>query len=327
MSSNVEVYVLEKDACVRTADLADAARAIDNEHPVWMHIHERSEEIDRVLRENFRLHPLAIEDIWNESALPKIEDFDEYLYLRVHGVQLANDAKSLELLEVDIVLGQTFVITHQHGSSAAVTAVADELKRSPKLLKKGPVWVVHALVDHLIDDYLPVLDEIDVHVEELEDSVFASASERENPGMMRDIFSMKRSLYALRRTSVHQRDILMRLSRAEFDEIPREAMPFFRDVYDHFTRVTDMTDNYRDLVTNAFEGYLSVQSHRMNQIMKTLTLISTVMLPLTFIAGVYGMNFHFMPELSWTHGYAFALALMAVVAIGIVTWFKMKKWA
>ncbi|MFO0675440.1 MAG: magnesium/cobalt transporter CorA [Polyangiaceae bacterium] len=222
------------------------------------------------------------------------------------------------------MLGQTFVLSH--GVSASVSAVAEDLKRSPRLLKKGPVWVVHALLDHLIDDYLPVLDTIDVHVEELEDAVLASAESKDSPDMMRSIFSMKRSLYALRRVSVHQRDILLRLSRAEFDEIPREAMPFFRDVYDHFTRVTDMTDNYRDLVTNAFEGYMSVQSHRMNQIMKTLTLISTVMLPLTFIAGVYGMNFHAMPELSWQYGYPFALTLMAVVGIAIVVWFKVKRW-
>jgi magnesium transporter len=130
----------------------------------------------------------------------------------------------------------------------------------------------------------------------------------------------------LRRMSIHQREILLRLARGEFDEIPREAMPFYRDVYDHFLRVTDLVDSYRDLVSNVLEGYLSVQSNRMNEIMKTLTLMSTVMLPITFIAGIYGMNFQDMPELRSPWGYPAALSLMALVVIVALLWFWRKGW-
>jgi magnesium transporter len=133
-------------------------------------------------------------------------------------------------------------------------------------------------------------------------------------------------LLELRRMSIHQREILLRIARGEFDEIPPEAVPFFRDVYDHFLRINDQIDGYRDLVSGTLDAYLSVQSNRMNEIMKTLTVISTVMLPITFIAGVYGMNFDHMPELHWAGGYPYALALMASVTIATLWWFRKKGW-
>jgi len=126
--------------------------------------------------------------------------------------------------------------------------------------------------------------------------------------------------------SIREREILMRLARGEFDVVPSEALPYYRDVYDHLVRVADLAESYRDLVTGALDAYLSAQSNRMNEIMKTLTLISTVMLPLTFIAGVYGMNYENMPELKWRYGYPFALGLMIVVAVTIVVWFRRRKW-
>ena len=126
--------------------------------------------------------------------------------------------------------------------------------------------------------------------------------------------------------SIREREILMRLARGEFDVVPPEALPYFRDVYDHLVRVADLAESYRDLVTGALDAYLSAQSNRMNEIMKTLTLMSTVMLPLTFIAGVYGMNYENMPELKWRYGYPFALGLMAAVGVAIVVWFRRRKW-
>src|SRR5262249_7820822 len=140
------------------------------------------------------------------------------------------------------------------------------------------------------------------------------------------IFALKRSLQALRRVSIREREILLRLGRGEFDVVPGEALPYFRDVYDHLVRIADLAESYRDLVTGPLDAYLSAQSNRMNEIMKTLTLISTVMLPLTFIAGIYGMNYENMPELKWRYGYPFALALMAGVALLIVVWFRRRRW-
>jgi magnesium transporter len=140
------------------------------------------------------------------------------------------------------------------------------------------------------------------------------------------ILAFKRRLQELRRMSIHQREILLRVARGEFDEIPADALPFFRDVYDHFLRINDIAEGYRDLVSSALDAYLSVQSNRMNEIMKTLTLMSTVMLPLTFIAGVYGMNFKHMPELEWVWGYPAALGLMVSVVVAIGLWFHHRGW-
>lgn len=130
----------------------------------------------------------------------------------------------------------------------------------------------------------------------------------------------------LRRTTINQREILLRLARAEFDEIPRELLPFFRDVYDHFARVTELVDSYRELTGGLLEAHFSIRSEQMNEIMKRLTLISTIMLPLTLIAGIYGMNFENMPELKWPYGYFFALGLMVAVASGVILYFKSKRW-
>ncbi|RYZ63764.1 MAG: magnesium/cobalt transporter CorA, partial [Proteobacteria bacterium] len=280
---------------------------------------------DALLESTFGLHPLVIEDIWGDRSLPKIEDFDGYLYVLVHGVASTARFDELRLLELDIVFGKNFVITYHQGSRS-IAAVKDELSRSPRMLKKGPVWVVHALLDHLVDHYMPVIEAMDDAIAKLEDDVVEHAGTPQGKPVMARIFQLKKSLHAIRRVSMLQREILLRLSRGEFDEIPAEAVPFFRDVYDHFASVTNLTESYRELVSGALEAFLSVQSNRMNEVMKTLTLMSTVMLPLTFIAGVYGMNFNHMPELGWVYGYPFALALMGLVAAGILAFFRRKRW-
>jgi magnesium transporter len=217
------------------------------------------------------------------------------------------------------------VLTYDPGGSIT-SEVATELERQPKLCHKGPAWIAHAVLDHAVDRYLPVIDQIDKEIATLEDEVLRRAGTKLGPPVLRRILRFKRTLLELRRMSIHQREILLRLARGEFDEVPPELVPYFRDVYDHFLRVNDMIESYRDLVTSALEAYLSVQSNRMNEVMKTLTLIATVMLPITFIAGVYGMNFDNMPELHWKYGYAWAVGLMAAVTLGTLLYFRRKGW-
>jgi len=321
----MRAFVLEGDAVIETSDFAALERAHEEEKTYWADLGPESPEGMRFLREVARIHPLVIEDVWADRQLPKVEDFGEYLYILVHGTRRGSNPQGIETLELDVLLGPHWVITHQHESRSA-HAVAEDLKRSPRLLKKGPAWVVHALLDHLVDHYLPLLDEMDDELDKLELDVLTKAGTPHDRGLMRRLLALKRAIQRLRRVSVHQRDILLRLTRREFDEIPAEAVPFYRDVYDHFARVTELADNHRDMAAAVMEAYLSVQSNRMNEVMKRLTLISTVMLPLTFIAGVYGMNFEHMPELGWRWGYAFALGLMATVAGGVLLWFRTKRW-
>lgn len=318
-------FVLDGDSLRETESLAEVEKAHAEGKHYWLDLGEQTPEKHKFLLDVLHIHPLVVEDVWCERSLPKVEDFDDYVYVLVHGTARGSRASDIDLLELDILLGPNFVITH-HEKSRSVGAVQEELRRSSRTLKKGPAWVMHSLLDHLVDHYVPLLDQMDEEIAELEDKVLAHAGTPREKGLMARVLTFKRGLMKLRRISSHQRDILLRLSRREFDEIPDEAVPFYRDVYDHFARVTDLADGYRELVAGVMEAYLSVQSNRMNEVMKRLTIISTIMMPLTFIAGVYGMNFKYMPELGWTFGYPAAIVLMIAVTVGVLAYFKAKRW-
>ncbi|MDQ3340490.1 MAG: magnesium/cobalt transporter CorA [Myxococcota bacterium] len=292
-----------------------------------MELERQSPEADAMLQ-HLEIHPLTIEDIYGSGSQPKIDDFPNYLYVVVHGIGSAKRRK-LDLVEVDIVIGENWLVTHDR-TGLVCDDVGTDLDHSPRMLSKGVAWLAHGILDRVVDRYLPVIDELDTEVEKLEIDVIEKAGTPRGKSVLMRILAFKRTLQELRRMSVHQREILMKLSRGEFEEIPAEALPFYRDVYDHFLRIQDITEGYRDLVTSSLDAYLSVQSNRMNEVVKTLTLISTVMLPLSFIAGVYGMNFKHeksplnMPELEWYFGYPFVIGLMLAVAIGIVFFFRKK---
>jgi len=320
----MEARILEGDQLRVTQDPKEIHEALEAKKPIWVELQQKDHACDVLLAKQLELHPLTIEDIWANRSQPKLEDYDNYLYIIVHGIKASKRAATIELIELDLVIGPNYVITYdqQH----LVDAVRDQLDHSPRLLAKGPAWIAHAILDTAVDRYLPVIDELDHQIERLENEVLSKAGTKNGPPVLRKILKFKRMLLTLRRMSIHQREILLRLARGEFDEIPKEMMPFYRDVYDHFLRVNDLVESYRDLVTSALEAYLSVQSNRMNDIMKTLTLMSTVMLPITFVAGVYGMNFKHMPELEWLYGYPAAICLMAVIVAGCFLWFRYRGW-
>jgi magnesium transporter len=316
--------ILDGDKLRTTTDPAEIRAALASGQRIWIDLERQSAEADALLTEVLKLHPLTIEDIWSKRSRPKIDDFDDYLYLIVHGLD-ASKHDQLETVEIDMVIGSNWLVTHDRAGLVS-DDVGTELARSPRLLSRGVVWVAHALLDHAVDHYLPVIDQLDAEIEGLEQDVIDKAgTARGRPVLMR-ILAFRRRLQELRRMSIYQREILLRLSRGEFDEIPPDTLPFFRDVYDHFLRINDVSEGYRDLVSAALDAYLTVQANRMNEIMKTLTLMSTVMLPLTFIAGVYGMNFKHMPELEWAWGYPAAIAFMGVVAATILLWFRRRGW-
>jgi len=320
---------LEEGKLHSTTSATEIRAALAANKRIWIELERHSPEADAVLAE-LKVHALTIEDVWGTRSLPKIDDFDEYLYVVIHGV--AGKAKGkLALVEIDVLIGEHWLITHDRDGLIS-DDIGTELDHSPRLMQKGIAWLAHAVLDRAVDRYLPVISQLDNEIEELEVDVLAKAGTAKGKRVLARILSFKRTLQDLRRMSIHQREILLRLSRGDFGEIPAEAIPFYRDVYDHFLRINDVSESYRDLISSLLDAYLSVQSNRMNEVMKTLTLMSTVMLPLTFIAGIYGMNFDpdvsplNMPELRWFMGYPFALLLMAVVAGTIMLWFRRKGW-
>jgi magnesium transporter len=320
----MQARILDGDKLRTTTSPAEIRTALEANQRIWIDLERHSADADALLADVLKLHPLTIEDIWAERSRPKIDDFDPYLYLIVHGIGAAKHDK-LQSVELDVVMGPNWLVTHDPAGLVS-DDVGTELDHSPRLLVKGVAWVAHALLDRAVDGYMPVIDQLDTEIEQLENDTLDKAGTPRGRNVLLRILAFKRRLQELRRMGIYQREILLRLSRGEFDEIPTDALPFYRDVYDHFLRINDIAEGYRDLVTSALDAYLSVQSNRMNEIMKTLTLMSTTMLPLTFIVGLYGMNFKHMPELEWVWGYPGALGLMVVVAGSILLWFRHRGW-
>jgi magnesium transporter len=324
-----KALILKDDKVVVSHSYDDVVRAHENGLNFWVELDEKAPDTTKLLGELLKIHPLAVEDVWNDIGIPKVEDFGDYVLLVMHGIheEPKTSEHPVSLAELDIVIGRNFLVTHASDERVcAVAPVLIEAQRNGKLLKKGPAFIAHAIVDRLVDEYVPVVDKFEVAISATEEQVLEGKMHGSSHLTIRTILKIKRGLQMLRRVTINQREILHRLARAEFELVPRELIPFFRDVYDHFARVTELVDSYRELTTGLLEAHFSIRGEQMNEIMKRLTLISTIMLPLTLIAGIYGMNFENMPELKWHYGYYFAIGLMLLVATGVISYFKSRKW-
>ena len=227
-------------------------------------------------------------------------------------------------VELDGFLGRNYVVTYRHEKFSSIDKVKQTIRSSPVTCQRGAPFLLHSIIDSIVDDYLPVMDDFDERINELEDNIFSL--HRPNDQILEEILGLKRSVLRLRRISSKQLEVLYRISQGQFQLISGPVLPFFRDVYDHIVRVTDLAESYRDLISGSLEAYLSVVSNRLNEIMKVLTIFSAIMLPLTFIAGVYGMNFDNMPELHSRYGYYTVWAIMIVVAVGMLLLFWRRGW-
>jgi len=303
-------------------DPGQAREAIGRAPLVWIDAGARTPAIDAVLA-SLDLHPLTIEDIFETKATPKIEDFGRYLYIRAHSVSVPPaGATHLKREELDIVLGAGWVFTHHDpGSEPVVRQVREDLLRSGR--PADAARIAHLLLDAIVNHALPVIDAVDDAMAKLEKQSLSAVPRRT---VVPQVLALRSALHRFRRTAVHQREVLLRLARGEFAAIPKEQLPFFRDVYDHAVRIADLVDDARDLLSGVLEAHLSMVSNRLNEIMKVLTMTATVFLPISFIAGVYGMNFHDMPELRSRWGYPATLAAMALTAGGFLLWFKKRGW-
>src|SRR5215213_6317852 len=296
----------------------------DQSAVIWVDMESPTDADERVLLDVFRFHPLTVEDCRENRHYPKIEEFPGYLYFIVHGVRADTSPDRFNTIELDGFLGSNYVITYHHDFFRSIANVKQLLRTSPIACQRGPAFLLHQILDQVVDFYSPVLDDFDTRIDKLEADIFTL--KRPNNEILAEIMNLKRGVLRLRRISVKQMDILHRMSRGEFPLIPDEMRPFYRDVYDHLVRVTDLAESYRDIISGSLEAYLSVVSNRLNEIMKVLTIFSAVMLPLTFIAGVYGMNFENMPELHSRYGYYGVWIIMIAVAVAMLLFFKKRGW-
>lgn len=280
----VEIFVYSNgNSKIETISPAELPKVLADEHNiVWvdMECPNRIEEIE-ILEKIFHFHPLTIEDCQLNHSSPKIEEFPDYLYFIVHGVR-NGEMRDFETKELDGYLGKNFVVTYHHHIFQSINSVKRQISASPILCQRGASYLLHQILDQMVDNYAPVIENLDRYLVRLEDRIF----EAKNPSnqILAEIMRMKRSVMRLRRISTKQLNVLYRMSHGEFDLIHENYLPFYRDVYDHLLRVSDLSETYRDMISSLMETYLSVQSNRMNEVMKTLTIFSAIMLPLSVIA-------------------------------------------
>ncbi len=296
---------------------------------LWLDIQDEPvERCTPLLRDVFAFHPLAIDDALAESHVPKIDDWGNYIYLVLHEVVInSENQQTVDTFELDIFLGKNYLVTYQAKSVIAVERVWAACQRDERHLKRNVSYLLYRIADELAADYLPVVERIDEMIDDIEDQVFDNPEQR----LLEHIFALKRSALYLRRIIAPQREVLNKLARGDFDVIDEPDRVYYRDVYDHMVRLHDIVEGIRDLVGGALDTYLSVVSNRMNEVMKTLTIITVLFMPLAFVTGFFGMNFFEVgnPLPAWTSHIAFYLLMagMAVTPIGMYWWMRRRAWA
>jgi magnesium transporter len=295
----------------------------DEEALHWIDLDDPTPEETAILENTFHFHPLAIEDCLTEINHPKIDDYESYLFIIVHGLHGEAPSDPVVTRELDVFLGQRWLVTFHKGPMRSVRAAREQCQRGASpALPKGPDFLLYQILDQLFEHFIPTLDALEDRIQLVQVEVY------ENPRreMLDRIFALKNDVMHLRRTCAPQRDILNRLGRGEFQAVTRRAVPYFRDVYDNLYRIVETTYSYQDLVQGTLDAYLSSVNNRLNETMKRLTVIGALLMPLTVITSLYGMNFEHMPELHWRYGYFMVLGLMAAISAGLLYWFRRNEW-
>jgi magnesium transporter len=303
------------DECVSHSDTAIVS---------WIDVEGLHEiETIRQLGDCQKLHPLVLEDILNTFQRPKAEDYGDYLYIVLKMLRI-NTAGEIVTEQVSLILGSNVVISFQEGVEGDVfNPIRERLRNGKgKIRELGADYLVYALMDAIVDNYFVVMEQVGERIEELEDEVVADPC----PETVRKIHQLKREVILLRKAIWPLREVIGALERRDSLLISETVVVYLRDIYDHTIQVIDTIETSRDMLSGMLDVYLSSISNRMNEIMKFLTIIGTIFIPLTYIAGVYGMNFQFMPELHWQWGYFACLGLMLSVAVSLLFYFKRKKW-
>ncbi len=271
---------------------------------------------------HFNLHPLIMEDIVNTDQRPKMEDSGDYLFLVLK--MLSYDDANNEVLteQISMIVGKNFVISFQEMEGDVFDSVRERLRKGRSIRERGSDYLAYALIDAVVDHYFVILEKLGEKIETLEEILISDPK----PETLHEIHGLKREMIFLRKGVWPLREVISGLGRVESRLINKTTKIYLRDVYDHTIQVIDTVETYRDMVSGMLDTYLSSVSNRMNEVMKVLTIIATIFIPLTFIAGIYGMNFRYMPELEWAWGYYAVWAVMAVIGVSMFMYFRRKRW-
>ncbi len=322
----IELITYDKDNLKekKNAKIDTCFQAIKENQVTWINIvgiHDP--EVMTLIGRTFYLHSLAMEDVMNTEQRPKVEEFENFLFTVVKMLSFDDD-KQIQSEQVSFALGENFLISFQERDGDVFDPIRERIRESGgKVRSKGNDYLFHLLLDVIIDNYYTIIDEEGNKIEALEDSLILDNAEDD---VLHVTQKMKKELIQIRKAAFPIRDGISFIEKGESEFIKEENIKYFRDCYDHIMSVTEMIDHYRDTLNSVKDLYHSNLSNRMNQIMKVLTIMASIFIPLTFIAGIYGMNFKYIPELEMDNGYVYVWILMLLVTAGMVYYFRKKKW-
>lgn len=308
-------------ANIEIEDISEALKEPDGF--VWIGLHEPSVELLKQIQHEFQLHELAIEDAHRAHQRPKIETYGDTYFIVLRTIQVNADTNEIEFGETHFFVGSNFIVSIRHGTSRSYSDVRARCESKPQLLKKGPGFALYAVMDAIVDQYFPVVDRLEEELEALEDRIFSEQPSRKTT---ENIYHLKRQLVEVKRAVSPLIDICNRLVRFDLELIAEDTRPYFRDIYDHAIRINEMVDSARELLASALEANLSMISVSQNDVQKRFAGWAAIIAVPTMVAGIYGMNFKFMPELNWTYGYPVILGLTIVASAGMYAVFKRSGW-
>lgn len=296
----------------------------DKKSVTWINISGLHDvEIIEKLGEKFNLHPLLMEDIVNTEQRPKLEDYDDYLFVILKMLYSEGQNHVIQHEQISLIVTPSVVLSLQEKEGDVFDPVRQRIRKGKgRIRKSGTDYLAYVLIDTVVDHYFKVFEEIGIKIEELQEKVLANPSTE----ILQSIQNLKREMIFIRKSIWPLREIISGLLRSESVLIKEDILPYLRDVYDHTIQVIDTAETFRDMLSGMLDIYLSSLSNKMNEVMKVLTIMATIFIPLTFIAGIYGMNFEFMPELKWHWSYPALWVILITIFVVMVFWFKRKKW-
>ena len=284
----------------------------------WIDFDQPNEEEFGLLESFFHFHPLAIEDCLHRQQRPKVDYYDQYHFFVFHSL----NEKSLEAEELNLFIGKNFMVTFHHSPIPELEVVRENLRHDSLIWERGTIYTMYKILDAIVDSYFPIVYKIEDHLNSIEDQLTFDMKHFS----MDIVFDLRSDLLWLRRTILPMRDLISRVLASEKFDIQRQERAYYADISDHLVKLTEIVESNRELTADIRDSYMAMNSNRMNRIMMILTIISSIFIPLTFIAGLYGMNFEYMPELEMRYGYFITIGFMAIVGISMFAWFKYKGW-
>ena len=305
-----------------TKDVGELVASIKKDQVNWVNLDGLSNTaIIEKLQTHFSLHSLLVEDILNDQR-PKAEEYEDYLFVTLKMLYRI-DGTEVDYEQISFVLGSNYLLTFQEKEGDLFDAFRERIRQDQgRVRKKKADYLMYRLIDITVENYYNVLDNIGEHIDEIEGTIRTDTSDE----TFQKIQNIKKELIYLHKALYPLRDALGKVLKDESDFIQEENVPYFSDVYDHVIHLIDSLDTYRDLTSGLTDQYINIQNSKLNDVIRLLTIISTIFIPLTFIVGVYGMNFEYFPELNWKYGYATVWAVMLTIAAGMVGYFRYKRW-